>query len=89
VALDVLLPVRPLVSFITMPAGYPAEPSDELDGLLNPDSGWMPSAWVIVVILIGWLLFTLGRRWYRQRQAAKSADRLLAEVLRDKDAFRR
>jgi hypothetical protein len=46
---------------------------------------------------IGWfLLFVVGiaaamvaRHWYRRWVAAKLADRILAEVLRDKDSFRR
>jgi len=43
------------------------------------------------------LLLTLGTiviwgmtiRWWRYRRAAKLADKLLAEVIRGKDAFRR
>jgi len=35
------------------------------------------------------LLYPLGRRWYRRRQSAKSADTLLSDVLKHKDAFRR
>ena len=45
--------------------------------------------WLALILLLGILLFPFGRRWYRQRRAAKSADRLLAEVVRGKDAFRR
>lgn len=46
------------------------------------------SAWLVVVV-IGGILFALGHRWYRQRVAAKSADTLLSDVLKAKDAFRR
>ena len=42
-----------------------------------------------MILVFGGLLITLGRRWYRQRCAAKSADKLLADVLKGKDAFRR
>lgn len=46
---------------------------------------------------LGALLMILGvlaagmvaRQWYRRRVAAKLADRLLADVVRDKDSFRR
>jgi len=44
---------------------------------------------LVGMIVTGWLLFALGRRWYRQRVAAKSADQLLADVLKGKDAYRR
>lgn len=47
------------------------------------------SIWLIGIAAIGWVLYLFGRRWYRQRLAAKSADRLLADVLKHKDAFRR
>lgn len=47
------------------------------------------AGWLVVVVMSGGLLFALARRWYRRRVAAKSADRLLAEVLKGKDAFRR
>ena len=46
-------------------------------------------AWLAVAIVISGPLFALGWRWYRQRCAAKSADKLLADVLKGKDAFRR
>ena len=44
--------------------------------------------WLIVMVF-GGLLIALGWKWYRQRRAAKSADKLLDDVLRAKDAFRR
>jgi len=34
-------------------------------------------------------LIAVGWRWYRKRRAAKAADKLLVEVLKGKDAFRR
>lgn len=45
--------------------------------------------WLGVILLISGALFPVGWRWYRRRRAAKAADRLLADVLRGKDAFRR
>ncbi len=45
--------------------------------------------WLPLILVLGGLLITLGLRWYRKRRAAKAADRLLAEVLKGKDAFRR
>ena len=45
--------------------------------------------WLTLILVFGGLLIALGRRWYRQRYAAKSADKLLADVLKSKDAFRR
>ena len=35
------------------------------------------------------LIFTVGQKWWRHRQAAKLADKLLDDVLKGKDAFRR
>ena len=35
------------------------------------------------------LVSTLFHKWWRYRRAAKLADKLLAEVLKGKDAFRR
>jgi len=43
----------------------------------------------LVVLMSGSLLIALGWRWYRRRRTAKSADELLADVLKSKDAFRR
>lgn len=42
----------------------------------------------LVVLVSGGLLIAFGWRWYRRRRAAKSADKLLADVLKGKDAFR-
>ncbi|MDP1948932.1 MAG: hypothetical protein Q8L77_15680 [Nitrospirota bacterium] len=43
----------------------------------------------LAVIMSGSLLIALGWQWYRRRRAAKSADELLADVLKSKDAFHR
>lgn len=51
--------------------------------------GMGDAGWLVVVVMSGGLLVPLARRWYRRRVAAKAADRLLAEVLKGKDAFRR
>jgi hypothetical protein len=45
--------------------------------------------WLAFIFILGILLFPLGRRWYRRRSIAKSADKLLADVVKGKDAFRR
>lgn len=45
--------------------------------------------WLAFILVFCGLLITLGERWYRQRCAAKLADKLLADVLKSKDAFRR
>lgn len=45
--------------------------------------------WLVASLLSGGLIFPPARRWYKRRAAAKSADTLLAEVLKSKDAFRR
>ena len=47
------------------------------------------TGWTLVLIVAGAFLAELGRRWYRRRVAAKLADKLLKDVLRGKDAFRR
>lgn len=40
-------------------------------------------------LVIGGVLLLFAWRWYRRRRTAKAADRLLADVLKSKDAFRR
>lgn len=45
--------------------------------------------WLAFILVFCGLLVVLGRQWYRQHYAAKSADKLLADVLKAKDAFRR
>ena len=42
---------------------------------------------ILTVCII--LIFTVGQKWWRHRQAAKLADKLLDDVLKGKDAFRR
>jgi len=44
-------------------------------------------ALILCVIVIP--LYLMGQRWWRNRQAAKLADRLLEEIVKDKDSFRR
>ena len=48
------------------------------------DTGWM-----LLSIVTGACLIEFGRRWYRRRVAARLADKLLRDVLKGKDAFRR
>lgn len=43
----------------------------------------------LVIVVTGAIVIALGRRWYRRRLAAKLADQVLEDVLKDKDAFRR
>jgi len=45
--------------------------------------------WVALVLALGGLVIALGWRWYRHHRAARSADKLLIDVLKGKDAFRR
>jgi hypothetical protein len=45
--------------------------------------------WPLLIIAGGLLAVELGRRWYRRRIAARLADRLLEEVVKGKDMFRR
>jgi len=43
----------------------------------------------LILALSTILVSTLCHKWWRHRRAAKLADKLLAEVLKGKDAFRR
>ena len=43
----------------------------------------------IILILVLVVLYIIGLRWWRHRRAAKLADKLLAEVIKGKDSFRR
>jgi hypothetical protein len=43
-----------------------------------------------VVLTLGTIvIWAMAIRWWRYRRAAKLADKLLAEVIKGKDAFRR
>lgn len=42
-----------------------------------------------VAIGAGGVVFLIGRQWYRRWLAGKLADRLLQDVVKGKDAFRR
>jgi hypothetical protein len=48
------------------------------------DVGWI----LLAIVISGWMV-ELVRRWYRRRVAAKLADKMLADVVKGKDAFRR
>jgi hypothetical protein len=43
----------------------------------------------LILTLSTILVYTICQKWWRHRRAAKLADKLLAEVLKGKDAFRR
>lgn len=43
----------------------------------------------LLLTLVTVVLYAIISRWWRYRRAAKLADKLLAEVIRGKDAFRR
>lgn len=45
--------------------------------------------WQIAVALVAGLALTIGYRIYRKRAEAKRADKLLAEVVKGMDSFRR
>ncbi|MCA9461867.1 MAG: hypothetical protein R3B83_09850 [Nitrospirales bacterium] len=43
-----------------------------------------------IILVLGTVVTSLiGLRWWRHRRAGKLADKLLAEVIKGKDAFRR
>ena len=43
----------------------------------------------LILALCTILVYTIVQKWWRRRQAAKLADKLLADVIKGKDAFRR
>ena len=43
----------------------------------------------LILTLTTILIYTMMQKWWRHRRAAKLADKLLADVIKDKDAFRR
>lgn len=45
--------------------------------------------WLFLSFGIGGVLFLVGRQAYRRWKAGKDADKLLEEVIKGKDAFRR
>lgn len=47
------------------------------------------TGWPLLIVAAAVLVIGLGRRWYRRRVAAKLADKMLADVVKGKDAFRR
>ncbi|WP_454064649.1 hypothetical protein [Candidatus Nitrospira salsa] len=44
---------------------------------------------ILIVAFIVSVIYFLTHRWWRHRQAAKLADKLLQEVVKGKDSFRR
>jgi hypothetical protein len=47
------------------------------------------SVWALVAAVVAMVVIGLGRRWYRRRMAGKLADKMLSDVIKGKDAFRR
>jgi predicted negative regulator of RcsB-dependent stress response len=47
--------------------------------------------WMLIGVLgcIAMVAYRFGYRWWRDRQAGKQADALLANILKRKDSFRR
>ncbi len=43
----------------------------------------------MLFVAVAVFVIDLGRRWYRRRVAARLADKMLADVIKGKDAFRR
>ena len=48
------------------------------------ESGWALVFAAVAVVVVG-----LVRRWYRRRVAGKLADKMLSDVIKGKDVFRR
>ncbi len=44
---------------------------------------------ILVLTLVVTVVYFLIQRWWRHRQAAKLADKLLQDVVKGKDSFRR
>ena len=45
--------------------------------------------WIVAAVILGWLVYLIGRVIYRRWVAGRLADDLLREVVKGKDAFRR
>jgi hypothetical protein len=45
--------------------------------------------WALLIVAAGGFVVELGRRWYRRTVAARLADKMLSDVVKGKDAFRR
>lgn len=45
--------------------------------------------WIVAAIIVGGVVFLIGRQLYRRWLAGRLADNLLREVVKGKDAFRR
>ena len=43
----------------------------------------------LIIILVTVVLYLIGLRWWRYRRASKLADKLLSDVIKSKDSFRR
>lgn len=44
---------------------------------------------IIVLVVVAVVAYRFGSRWWRDRQAGKQADELLAHIVKGKDSFRR
>ena len=47
------------------------------------------SGWALLFAAVAMVVIGLVRRWYRRRVAGKLADKMLSDVMKGKDAFRR
>lgn len=45
--------------------------------------------WIVAAVIVGGVVYLIGRQLYRRWLAARLADDLLREVVKGKDAFRR
>lgn len=70
----------------TDPGTPPTLPSGNLF-FYTPSMDNITTGFLLVLSTI--VIYALIVRWWRHRRAAKLADKLLAEVIRGKDAFRR
>ncbi len=73
------LSIAPLTSYHVLPSGKLFFYTICMDSL--------STGLILTVCTI--LIFTVVQKWWRHRQAAKLADKLLDDVIKGKDAFRR
>lgn len=47
------------------------------------------TGWLVLILMVGVVLWLVLSPWYRRWRAGKLADKLLEDVVKGKDAFRR
>lgn len=86
-----LLVPSQLFPAIPRPRAPRSPPSTHLfrGAAIDYTSGMGEGTWIVAAVILGVVVYLIGRQVYRRWLAGRLADNLLREVVKGKDAFRR